>query len=135
MNSALCLWLANVEHRFWRMTIGVFHFVFHRLPEWILRTLLETVAPAVVRTIRVLIALCIWLAVLVSPCVATIVFRAPYWVDLGGVAWLAVAIAGSIWGLYRVVKKRRAKAVAPEAVPVAAVAGLKAAVACLRPAS
>ena len=135
MNSALCMWLADLEDRFLRMTTGVLHFAFHWLPSWVLRTLLETVGPAVVRMIRVLVALCLWLAVLFSPAAAAIAFRAPFWVDLGGVAWLAMAIAGSVYGLYRVVKKRRAKTVAPAAVPVAAVPGLKAPVACVLPAS
>ena len=106
---APCIWLAGIEHRFWKMTIGVFVFVCQYLPEWLLRTLLETVGPAVVRMVRLMVALCIWLSVLLSPIVVSIAFGASFWADFGDFLWLVTAISGSIYGLYRVVKKKRAR--------------------------
>jgi hypothetical protein len=117
--NALCLLLASWEIALWRMTSGIFHFVFHGFPEWIIRTLLYTIGPAIVRAIRVGVALCIWLGVLFGPAASAVVFGAPFWVGVGAAVWVLIAIAGSIYGLYRVVKKRRAAAKA--AVPVAAV--------------
>ena len=109
MTATVCKWLDEWEDRLWRMTRGVFHFL-RWLPEWIIRVLLETVGPAVVRAMRVFFALCIWLAVLFSPGAAVVALRAPFWVDLAAALWLATAAAGSVYGLYRVAQKRRANA-------------------------
>ena len=108
----MCKWLDEWEDRLWRMTRGVYHFLFDWLPRWIIRVLLETVGPAVVRAIRVFFALCVWLTVLLSPVALTVTLEAPLWVDLAAVLWLAAAAAGSVYGLYRVAKKRRAEAAA-----------------------
>jgi hypothetical protein len=89
------------------MTAEVFRFTFHRLPEWTIRTLVETVGPAVVRAARVLAVLCLWLAVVFGPIIAAPLLRAPLWGDAAAAAWLALAVTGSVWGLYRL-KKRRA---------------------------
>lgn len=107
MNSPLCLWLAEVEDGGWRMIHGVFRFTIIRLPEWVYRTLLDTVGPATVRLIRVLIVFSLWLAIVLGPTVAVAKLNLPYW-GLIGSAWTVLAIAGSIWGRYCIVRKRRA---------------------------
>ncbi len=112
MTTTLCKWLDECEDRLWRMTRGVFHFLLHWLPEWIIRVLLETVGPAVVRAVRVFFALCVWLTLLFGPGEVAIALGGPFWVDVGAVLWSATAAAGSVYGLYRVVKKRRANAAA-----------------------
>ena len=115
MNSkSLCLWLADVEDALWRMTAGVFRFVFHRLPEWIYRTLLEIVGPVVVRAVRVLAVLCLWLAVLLWPAFMAGFLTRSAWGFVAAVTWLSLAASGSVWGLYYL-KKRRAAAMSVEA--------------------
>jgi hypothetical protein len=115
MNSPLCLWLADFEEGCWLMIRGVFRFTFIRLPEWFYRTLLDTVGPATIRLIRVLVVFCLWLAVMFGPAVGAIKFKLPFWGGVGAAAWVALAIIGSVWGRACLARKRRAAAKAAEA--------------------
>jgi hypothetical protein len=108
MNSPLCIWLAGVEDKIQRMIIGVFRFAFQRVPEWIYRTLIDVVGPVTVRLIRATVLFAIWLLLVFGPIAATLTLRLSFWWDLGATGWLALAISGGIWGLYRVVRKRKA---------------------------
>lgn len=108
MNSSFCQWLAEVEELLWRMIYGVFRFTFQRLPEWVYHTLLDTVGPAAVRLTRVLAVLCLWLAVLFVPAICLGKLGGPFWGTCGVLAWLALAITGSVWGRAYLVRKRQA---------------------------
>lgn len=107
MNSSFCLWLADIEEMLWRMVCGVFHFAFHRLPEWVYRTLLDTVGPLTIRLIRVLVVFALWLAIVFSPVIIAAKLSLPSSGDMAAAAWLVLALIGSIWGCYRLAKKRR----------------------------
>jgi len=117
MNSSFCLWLAEVEEVLWRMIRGVFRFTFQRLPEWVYRTLLDTVGPAVVRLIRVLAVLCLWLAILCVPAFCFGNLGGAFWGTCGVLGWLALFIAGSAWGWAYLVRKRRTVGMAMSAGP------------------
>ena len=110
MNSSFCLWFADVEEALWRMIRGVFRFTFHRLPEGIYRALVDTVGPATIRLVRVLVVFCLWLAVVFGPVLVAVTFRLPLWVCAGTAAWLVLAIIGSSWGHSCLARKRRAAA-------------------------
>lgn len=105
MESEFCKWFAGVEETFWRMTRGVIHFAFVHVPQSTCRALVDVVGPAVVRMARAGLALALWLAVLLLPCLL--------FARIGGlfgwttaVLWLALGIGGSSWGLSRVVRWR-----------------------------
>jgi thiol:disulfide interchange protein len=106
MNSSFCLWLADIEDTLWRMVQGVFHFAFLRLPEWVYRTLIDTVGPATVRLFRALAVFSLWLAIVFGPVIIATKVSPPFWGDVCAAAWLVLAIVGSIWGRYRLTKKR-----------------------------
>jgi thiol:disulfide interchange protein len=108
MHSSVCLWLADVEDGGWRMIRGVFRFAFHRLPEWVCRTLLDTVGPVTIRLIRVLVVFTLWLAIVFGPVLIAAKLSLPSWGKMAAAAWLVLALIGSIWGRYRLAKKRRA---------------------------
>jgi hypothetical protein len=107
MQSSFCLWLADVEDGCWRMIKGVFRFAFHRLPEWVYRTLLDTVGPVTIRLIRVLVVFSLWLAVVIGPAIGVAKLNLPFW-GVCATTWLVLAMIGSIWGRNRLTKKRRA---------------------------
>jgi hypothetical protein len=108
MNSkAFCQWLAEIEDELRRMIRGVFQFTCRRLPELVARVLFETIGPAVVRLCRVLVVLCIWLAILFGPVVVATNLGLPFGF-LGGTTWLVLAIIGSVWGRRYLARKRAA---------------------------
>lgn len=105
MNSPYCMWLADIEDMLRLMIRGVFLFTFRRLPEWVYRTLLETVGPITIRLFRVFVFFLLWLAVVFGPAVAVAKLHLPLW-GLLAAAWLALAIIGSTWGRLYLAKKR-----------------------------
>ena len=97
MGSALYQWLVEVEDALLRMIRGVFRFITEWLPIWIYRFVVDTVGPVTIRLCRVLGLTCLWLMILFSPWALNWVCRLPRWWNYGSVAWLVVAIVGSMW--------------------------------------
>ena len=116
MWSALEKWLSEIEDALSRMIQGVFRFIIDGLPRWIYRVVVETVGPVVVRASRVLVLSCLWLAILFGPLSITIGCDLPGWCGYGSTLWLGLAIVGSMWGLNRLAKKRKADLVASTAM-------------------
>jgi hypothetical protein len=108
MNPSLCQCLAEVEDLLWRMIRGVYRFTFVRVPEWMYHTLVDTVGPVTIRLMRVLVALCLWLATVFGPSIATFKIVGGFWGGVAALTWLALATSGSIWGASYIRKKRRA---------------------------
>jgi hypothetical protein len=115
MNSALCLWLADVEDALERMIRGVFRFTFQRLPELAYRLMIETIGPVAVRLMRVAFFLCVWLAVVFGPGILVLPLSAPASLAHVVMSWTCVAMIGSVWGLYYLRKKNRIIAAQNEA--------------------
>lgn len=108
MGSALYLWLGEVEEALWRMIHGVFWFISDWLPTWIYRFVVETIWPVTIRLGRVSGLLCLWLFIVFGPLATRFLFRVPSWWMFGSAIWLGLAITGSVWGLTRLVKNRKA---------------------------
>jgi hypothetical protein len=107
MSSAFYQWLVDAEDSLVRMIRGVFRFI-EEFPTCVYRLIVETAAPIAIRTCRVLCLACLWLMLLFSPITlacACSVNGFWTWVSL---AWAVMAIIGSVWGLNRAVKKRKA---------------------------
>jgi hypothetical protein len=111
MGSAFYLWLVEVEDALVRMIQGVFRFITEGLWEWIYHFVVDTVGPVTVRLARVTGLGCLWLFIVFGPVVVGVSFGLRWWWGFGCVAWLALSITGSIWGLRRIVRKRKAELV------------------------
>jgi EamA domain-containing membrane protein RarD len=54
----------------------------------------------------------LWLLLIFGPMAITVAVKLSFWWHLGAMGWIALAICGSAWGLYRVVRKRKAATLA-----------------------
>ena len=108
MCSALYQWLVEAEDALLRMIRGVFRFISEWLPTWIYHFVVDGIWPVVIRLSRVLTLACLWLSILFGPLTIGLVFKLRWWWNCGSTAWMVSAIIGSIWGLSRLAKKRKA---------------------------
>lgn len=108
MGTTLYQWLQDAEDALLRMIKGVFRFVSEEFPHRIYQFVFETVGPVTIRLARVLGLACLWLMILLSPFVVGVGCNLPWWWCVGSVAWAGLAIAGSVWGLGRALRKRKA---------------------------
>jgi hypothetical protein len=126
MNFSFRLWLKELEDTLWRMINGVYRFIFMRLPELVVRMLLETIGPVAVQLIRVIVVLSLWLAVVSVP--AIVAASLGGWGGLVAGAWVALALTGSVWGRAYLVRKSRwamdAGRPGRDGLPLARVAGV-----------
>jgi hypothetical protein len=113
MRTAFYLWLVEAENSLLLMNRGVFRFVIEWLPRWIYRFVVETVGPVAIRLCRVSGLGFLWLMILFGPYILACVCGLPGWLMFASLAWVVIAITGSIWGLNRVVKNRNAVASEP----------------------
>ena len=114
MQSPFYGFLVEIEDALLRMIRGVFRFTCHWLPIWIYRFFIDTVGPVTIKLVRVMILLSIWLILVFSPLASAFAFKLPSWWSYGATTWTGLSIAGSIWGLYRLAKRRKA---IPVAIP------------------
>ncbi len=108
MRSGFYLWLVEVEDAERRMIRGVFRFVVEGLPAWLYHVFIESVGPVAVRICRVSCLSCLWLMILFGPFALACQWGLHGWLKFFTLAWVGVAIAGSLWGLNHVVKNRKA---------------------------
>ena len=101
-------WLIDVEDVLVRMIAGVFRFMVDGLPTWIYHFVVDTLGPVAIRLVRVLGLAFLWLTILFGPLAIGCFFSLPSWWGLGSMAWMALSIGGSVWGLNRIVRKRKA---------------------------
>jgi hypothetical protein len=111
MGSAFYLWLVEVEDALVRMIQGVFQFFTEGLWEWIYHFVVDVLGPVTVRLARVTGLGCLWLFIVFGPLVVGFGFGLPWWCRFACVGWLALSITGSMWGLQRIVRKRKAELV------------------------
>ena len=90
------------------MIEGVFRFITEGLWEWVYRFVVDTLGPVTVRLARVTGLGCLWLFIVFGPAMVGARFGLPWWWGFGCVAWMALSITGSIWGLRRIVKRATA---------------------------
>jgi hypothetical protein len=108
MNTPFYVWLVEVEEALWRMIRGVFRFVSEWLPTWLFHVIVKGIWPVCVRLTRVVFVACIWLGIMFTPLTIGFACKLPWWWRFGSTAWLGAAIVGSMWGLTRLAKKRKA---------------------------
>jgi hypothetical protein len=108
MGSAFYLWLGDVEEALVRMIRGVFRFITEGLWEWIFHFVVDTLGPVTIRLGRVLALACLWLIIVFSPGAVGVRFSLPWWWAFGSTVWVGLALVGSVWGLNRIAKKRKA---------------------------
>ena len=113
MGSMFYRWLVDAEDGLLRMIEGVFRFIGEGLWVWIRHFLFDTLWPLAVRMARVSALACLLLLIVFTPAAVGIRFHLPSWLGFGCVAWSGLSICGSIWGLRRVVRKRKAEARRP----------------------
>jgi hypothetical protein len=80
------------------MILGVYRMVTVQLWQWLYRFIVDTLGPVTIRLARVTGLACLWLLIVFGP----LWIRLPWWLDL---TWLGLSIGGSVWGLYRIVRK------------------------------
>jgi hypothetical protein len=108
MNSSLYQWLVEVEEALLRMIRGIYRFVVEGLPTWIYRFFVDTVGPVAARLCRVSGLALLWLMILFGPVTLACDWGLGGWWKFFSVAWVGVAILGSLWGLNRAAKGRNA---------------------------
>jgi hypothetical protein len=89
------------------MIRGVFRFI-EEFPMRIYRFIVEVAGPVAIRACRVLGLACLWLMLLFGPLVLVCACGLGGFWTLVSLAWAVMAIFGSVWGLNRAVKKRKA---------------------------
>jgi hypothetical protein len=109
MDSAFYQWLVEAEDFLLRMIRGVFRFITEGLWKWIYHFVVDTLGPVAIRSCRVLGLACLWLMIVFSPLALGCVCTLPGWWRFGSVAWVVMAILGSMWGLNRAIQKRKAE--------------------------
>jgi hypothetical protein len=112
VESSFCKWLKDIEDALWRMIMGIFQFIFLGLPEWVYRVLVDTVRPVTIRLMNVFALLFLWLTVVFGPVVVAVKVGVSFWVGEAVTAWVILALGGSLWGLFRIVRKRKTGKVA-----------------------
>lgn len=113
--------LEEIEKTFRDMIVGIFRFVFIRLPTWFyelfqnffiwLAQFIQFTIKFSIRLARVLFFASIWGLLVLGPLAAALLWTAP---ESGlckalGVAWAGVGIIGSVWGVRRWRQKRKGR--------------------------
>lgn len=106
-----------------RMIVGVFQFIFWKFPYWTFRWVMDVAGPEVIRVTRLTAVFLAWLALLCWPAIlvipAILAAKAPgedmtlFIKIAAAVAWLLLAISGSIWGYCCIRRKRLRPPAAP----------------------